>query len=131
MNKDLIQKECTLLCSNIDICKWLDIFFATDYFSKLYVENKNKMEEISDERTKEVNELTKYVTQYELTMPGTILTTNADRQNDGLLSWQINMLKFLADDYILTAESRTVNVWAFAVTLLLLVFSVYCFSRKK
>ena len=128
--KQLLYKE--MVPPTIDdICKWLDSFFVADCFSKLYFENGSKMNDMFEAKMKEVNELLNYGIQYELTLPGTIITTNADMQNDGLLAWKINMLKFLAEDYILTAESRTVNVWAFAVTLLLLVFSVYCFSRKK
>ena len=110
-----------------EICKWIDKFFATDHFSKLYAENRGEMNDILSERTKETDELIKYNIQYELTLPGKLITTNADWQNDETLVWKINMLKFLTDDYTLTAESRVVNVWAFVVTLLLIVFSAYCF----
>jgi hypothetical protein len=64
-------------------------------------------------------------------MSGKLMATNSDLQTDGTLIWKINMLKFLADDYTLTAKSRTANIWAFVITLLLIVFSVYCFTKNR
>ena len=110
-----------------EICTWLDEFFLTEYFSKLNDEKGVEMDKILEEWTNETDELQKLDIQYELTLPGKIMTTNADLQNDGTLVWNINMLKFLADDYTLAAESRAANVWAFVVTVLLAVFSVLCF----
>jgi hypothetical protein len=117
--------------SKIDAVNLLDKYFVTDYFSKLYVENSSEMDKKLEEKTSETDELQKLNIQYELTLPGKLMATNSDRQNDGTLIWKINMFKFLADDYTLTAESRTTNLWAFAVTLLLIVFSVYCFSKRS
>ena len=112
-----------------EICEWLDKYFATNRFSEQYVEFGGEMDDMLSENSKETNELQKFNIQYELTLPGKLVATNANLQNDGNLVWKINMFKFLADDYMLTAESRTVNVWAFAVTLLLIVFSVVCFRK--
>jgi hypothetical protein len=131
INKSQIKIEYMSPPMMDDVCKWLDSFFDTDYFSKLYYENAGKMDGMFDERMKAADELLNYDIQYELTLPGTIITTNADTHNDGLLAWKINMLKFLADDYTLTAESRAANVWAFAVTLLLIAFSVYCLGTRR
>jgi hypothetical protein len=118
--------------STIDeICVWLDKFFTTNRFSEQYAGFGGKMNDMLEEKSKETDELLKYSIQYELTLPGKLMATNADLQNDGNLVWKINMLKFLADDYTLTAESRTVNVWAFAVTLLLIAFSVVCFIKLR
>jgi len=113
-----------------EICMLLDKFFDTDIFSKLNNEKGVEMDKILEVKTNETDELQQFEIQYELTLPGTIMTTNAEQQNDGTLVWKINMLKFLADDYTLAAESRTANVWAFVVTLLLVVFSVYCLVKS-
>ena len=112
-----------------DICIILDKFFVTDHYSRLYYENGQEMNNILEGRTKVVDELQKFSIQYELALPGKLIATNADLQNDGSLVWKINMFKFLADDYMLTAESRVVNIWAFALTILLIAFSVACFKK--
>ena len=123
------EKEMNALSSFNDVCTILDKHFSTVYFSDLYVENGQEMDNMCEERTKVINELVNYDIRYELTLPGKIIASNAYLQDNGTLAWEIDMFKFLADDFTLTAESRAVNVWAFVVTLLLVVFSVYCFCR--
>jgi hypothetical protein len=112
-----------------DICSWLDSFFVTNLFSEQYSDVGVKMEDMFDEKIRKFDELRRFDIQYELILPGRLLSTNADLQNEGNPVWNINMLKFLTDDYVLKAESRTVNVWAFAVTLLLIVFAAYYFRK--
>jgi len=113
-----------------DLCPIIDSFFTTNRFSILYATNDKKMNDMTNERTKITDELLDFSIQYELSFPGKIIATNSQRQNNGALTWEVSMLNFLADDYILTAEWRTVNGWAFAIALLLLVFTVFCFRRK-
>ena len=112
-----------------DVCTALDLYFATDRFSILYAGNANEMDNIFEERLKVINRLMEFNIRYELMLPGKIMTANTDLQNDGVLVWNVNLFRFLTDDYTLTAESRVANIWAFAVTLLLIVFSVYCLIR--
>jgi len=112
-----------------DICAMLDRHSANHQFSMLYAKNGAEIDKLFKERTKLTDELQKYSIQYELTLPGKIMASNTDLQNDGALAWNINLFRFLNDDYTLFAQSRAVNVWAFAVTLLLMVFAVY--SLKK
>ena len=123
------EKQMKDIPSLSDVCTMLDRYFSTNHFSKVYAENEQEMNNMLDERTKVTNQLMEYEILYELTLPGKIMTSHAAVQNEGTLTWKINLFKFLADDYILSAESRAVNIWAFAVTLLLIVFSGYCFSR--
>ena len=113
-----------------DVCMSLDKYFSTGFFARLYDENKQEMDNLFEERLKTAESLFEYNIQYELILPGKIVTSNTDLQNDGALKWNVNLYRFLADDYTLTAESRKMNLWTFAVTLLLIVFSVYCFTKK-
>jgi len=112
-----------------DLCPILDDYFKTNRFSILYATNDQKMNDMINERTKITQALLDFSIQYELSFPGKIITTNSQHQNDGALIWEVNMLDFLSDDYILSAEWRIVNGWAVAVTLLLLVFAVFCLKR--
>jgi hypothetical protein len=113
-----------------DVCRMLDKYFATDRFSKLYAGNGAEMDNMLEERAKVTDELMNFDIRYERTLPGKIITANTDLQNDGVLAWKVNLFRFLADDYTLTAESRAVNVWTFVATLLLVVFAGYCFRRR-
>jgi hypothetical protein len=128
MNKKQVDENKS---SMSEVCTMLDKYFATVYFSNLYAGNRQEMDDVFNERTKLSEELLRYNIQYDLILPGKIMASNTDLQNkDGILTWNINLFRFLSDDYTLVAESRTVNGGAFAVTLLLIGFAGYCFGRK-
>ena len=67
--------------------------------------------------------------QFELTMPGRLLTSNAKVQKDSLVIWKIDGFRLLADDYVLTAESRVINYWAFRDYLI--YYSAYLRALHK
>ena len=113
-----------------DVCKMLDNYLSTDYYSKLYADKGREMDDcVLDEQRVVTEEFMEYSIQYKLALPGKIMLSNTDVQNDGVLEWNVNLLRFLTDDYTLSAESRAVNVWAFVVTLLLVLFSGGCFYK--
>ena len=113
-----------------DVCKMLDNYLHTDYYSKLYVTKRDEMDQcVLDEQKVVTEELMEYHIQYKLILPGRIITSNTDLQKDGALEWNVNLLRFLTDDFMLTAESRIVHVWAFVVALGLILFSGYCFRK--
>jgi hypothetical protein len=60
----------------------------------------------------------------QLLMPGIITATNAKSMNGNILSWEIEPGEFFFYDFVMSAESRMMNKWAFwvsgAVVLLLL-----------
>ena len=114
-----------------DVCAALDKYFSTDIFTKLLNQKEKEMHNMLDERQKTVEALLNYNIQYQIALPGKILSSNTDLTKDGVLKWNVNLYRFLADDYTLTAKSRTTNYWAFAVTLLLILFSLYALIRKK
>jgi hypothetical protein len=64
-------------------------------------------------------------------MPGKLIYTNAPVAREDTLLWKVNALRFTADDYELIAESRSTHVWAFGLTFLLVLFSVYCLVKVK
>jgi hypothetical protein len=114
-----------------DVCLALDTYFSTDIFAKLFSDNAHEMNNMLEERTKIVESLLEYNIHYELTLPGKIMSSNTDLQQDGMLKWNIHLYRFLSDDYTLTAESRKMNLWAFAVTFLIIIFSVFSFIRIR
>jgi hypothetical protein len=134
IREKLIMEDCNTMFQEpqiVDICMWLDNFFDTNRFAEQYATVGEKMEEMLREKRNVIDELFKFEIQYELILPGRLVSANANLQNEGYVSWNISMFKFLADDYVLTAESRTANIWTFAVTLLLVLFTVYCFRKYK
>ena len=110
------------------ICEMLDKHLSTTYYSQLYSGNSSLNNvEIPVERLRQTlfeNEL-----EYELVMPGKLVSANT-LLND-TLQWKVNAIRFIADDYILTAQSRTLNVWALVITFLLGTCSVIFLLKRS
>lgn len=112
-----------------DLCKILDNYFETAYFSDLYADKKQEMKNLFDKNTTKLLEIFETALRYDLSLPGNIVSANTNIRENGILSWKVDALRFAADDYILTAESRTVNIWAFAATGLLALLSIVCLAK--
>ena len=112
------------------VCSLLDIAFHTKQFSQLYKRQSKPMDALYMQKCEIVN-LFNYAFKYELAMPGTITSTNTQLREDDLLVWKVDAYRILADNYLLTAESRTINVWAFVVTGILVLFAGYCLMKGK
>ncbi|HUS85740.1 MAG TPA: hypothetical protein VMW76_00750 [Bacteroidales bacterium] len=62
----------------------------------------------------------KYLVQ--ATMPGELMSTNGYIDNDGNILWKVDGDCFLSSDYIMWAESKTTNWWAWIISVLFLLF---------
>jgi len=66
--------------------------------------------------------------QQVVNMPGLITETNSLELKGNQVSWNVEPLSFLFDDYNMHVESRVVNYWMFALTgflvLLLIIFLI-------
>ena len=100
----------------------------TKYFSDLYKTNKEMMDALCEEKIN-IAEVFYYAIQFELTMPGRLLTSNAKVLKDDVVIWKIDGFRLLAGDYVLTAESRIINYWAFGITLFIMLFVLGVFIK--
>jgi len=57
----------------------------------------------------------------QVVMPSEIISTNGYRAADGGISWPVSGELFLNTDYIMYAQSRSINYWAIIITVLLAV----------
>jgi hypothetical protein len=131
----LISKKEVDEISPVKICQYLDNYFGTSDFSSIEKEHKKQIDSMYDEKTRLVN-LFGVSMDYELVMPGVVVTANTPFKNQDTLVWKIDAYRIFTGDYILTAESRKPNPWSFIVTALLTIISTGCFikvfrKRKK
>lgn len=114
------------------VCSLLDTAFKTKAFTELYKQQSKEIEALYMKKCEVIN-LFNYAFKYELAMPGTILSANTLLKEEELLVWKVDAYRILANDYLLTAESRTTNVWAFVVTGVLILLAGYSLvkSRKR
>jgi hypothetical protein len=119
----------------VDLYKALDKQLNTGYFSGLYRDNQIAIDSLVEAKGACINDLTDKLFQvdveYQLLMPGKLICSNAPVQYQDTLSWKVNALRFVSGDYVLTAESRTVHVWAFILTFMLLALSAGCWIATK
>ncbi|WP_455673403.1 hypothetical protein [Phocaeicola sp.] len=119
-------------CSPGYVCGLLDKRYATTAFSDLYKRNEKEINrEVDRSYDAKTVDLFGYQMRIELAMPGKLLSANAALEENGMLVWKVDAYRFLAGNYVLKAESRTMNVWAFCVTGLLLLLAGYGWVRRK
>lgn len=104
------------------VCKHFDELGKTTFFSALYQTNKVKMGTALEAREK-IIQLFDYTIWFEVSMPGKVLIVNEPgiQQKDDAIVWKVDAFRLLSGEYVLQAESRTVNYWTFAVTILLTI----------
>lgn len=73
---------------------------------------------------------------FTLRMPGLLVNTNSNKIEGNNLSWDVEFFDAYFNDYEMNAESRVVNIWAFAVTGLAIAFLLFgliikLFKKKK
>jgi hypothetical protein len=64
-------------------------------------------------------------------MPWEVVSTNADSVNGTSLYWRPLTLKFLLNDYTMSAESRKMNLWTVIISLLFVIISAGLFWKKR
>ena len=68
----------------------------------------------------------------QLIMPGLLTDTNAEELKGDTLIWDVGSLKFLDADFVMFAESKVPNYWAYLVSgFVLIVALIIPFIRKK
>ena len=61
---------------------------------------------------------------FEVELPGIILSTNSEALEGNTARWKTDSEKFYAVDFVMTAESRVMNTWAMIATGILGVFLI-------
>ncbi len=105
------------------ICDLLDTHFHTLHFSNVKSRYAKEFEQQLEEKSQSIDLFDTFI-QYELSLPGEILSANTTLYQDGALVWKVDAYRNLAADYTLTAQSRVTNVWAFIVTFGLLLGAI-------
>ena len=105
------------------VCTVLDTVYKTTYFSQLYKDNEKTLKNKFETATAFVNQLN-YSISYELVVSGKIISTNTPVINCNTLTWKVDGMRLLFDDYTLSAEYRVANKWAFVVSGLIIILAV-------
>ena len=106
------------------VCQYFDEQGNTKLFMTLYKDHTTEMEAMFEKNSK-VTDLFNYTIWFEVFLPGSVLTVNESgiQQKNDALVWKVDAFRILSGEYVLEAESRTVNYWAFIVTILLILLA--------
>jgi len=85
----------------------------------------------ADAKTSFINHASEGKYTHVINIPWQVVRTNADSVAGNRLQWNPPSIKFLLKDYTMYAEARKINLWAVAVSVLVLIFTGYLFFRRK
>ena len=111
-----------------DVCALFDKVGQTNYYLELYKAHAKAMDNMCEQKIK-IAEVFYHAIKFELTMPGTLLSSNASLSTNNIMVWKIDGLRLLTGNYVLTAESRVINYWAFGLTLLIILATLGIFIK--
>lgn len=115
----------------LQILTRLDKYHGTTAFSEIYLNDTMSFEAF--DKKLDVDIAANYIDDYEhnVSMPGTLLNTNAPQIIDGFPNWKFGAELFVFCDYTMWAESKQTNKWAFIVTIAIVILSIVMLVFRK
>jgi len=115
---------------DFDIIKVLNTYFKTNAFSMLSAEGNSPLKKIEEDTNLEFAFFFSQAINYKLCLPGDIIQANNAVVVGEVLTWKLTPQRLIPDDYMLEAQSRKVNVWAFILTGLIVIVALGSFFWK-
>ena len=112
------------------LCSRLDGFCKDSRFSRLLYGNRDEVDSLYSKKEKIIWYFNDCILS-EIRLPGKLVSTNASAFNCGNPQWKIDGYRLLYDALVLEATSRKVNIWAVAVTFVLLSAIGYMIFRAR
>ncbi|MCR5269858.1 MAG: hypothetical protein K6D91_02430 [Prevotella sp.] len=129
MRDSLVMLPCVLNANDGFVWKngvnVLDSLFLSESYSsflKLY-----------EEEPEGYAQLFSFSTTYDLKMPGTIVDAGMGEYDGEVIHYRLSGERLIPDTFTITATSRVTNIWAFIVTLLIIVLAIgsFLYQRKR
>lgn len=107
-------------------------FFHSDAYAIFFNEETPCGKELTKELVNHLN-IFWFNVQYTLTMPGRVVDAGTGVVRDGVVYYPLNGERLIPHDYVITATSHVTNLWAYIVTLLIILLAIgsFFFHRKK
>ena len=106
-------------------------FFHSDAYSMFFEDKTNLGEVLNKELEKRLN-IFWFNVPYYLTMPGKIIDTgNGTLQQDGSIFYPFTGERLIPKDYTITATSRETHIWAYILTLIIILLAIGSIVYRK
>lgn len=116
-----------------DATEEFEKFFQSNAYAPFFDDKTPLGQGLSEELSKKLN-IFWFSVPYTLEMPGMILNPGTGIIKDGIIYYPLTGERLIPGDYTITATSRVTNIWAYVVTLLILLIAIGTFvyrGRKK
>jgi hypothetical protein len=91
----------------------------------------DELYQLEEGKTNFINHASEGKYTHIINMPWSMVNTNADSVAGNRLQWNPPSIKFLLKDYTMYAEARRANIWAFIVSIMVLILAGYLLWRRK
>lgn len=128
--RDSIFNKSAKNSSDIKMEQTLNEFFKTKAFSELWRVENNPMKKFEQVYLEHTMGYIESSFNYKLILPGKVTQQGNAVINGDTLTWKLTAYRFIPADYVIQAQSRKVNMWAFLLTGLVILIAVGSFIRK-
>jgi hypothetical protein len=115
---------------DVDMEKALNYFFKTNAFSELWNNQNSPMKKFEKDFEEKLASFYFQGFNYKLILPGKITQSGDAIIHGDTLVWELTSQRFVPADYVIEAQSRKANVWAFILTGILALVAVASFLWK-
>ncbi len=117
--------------TDVDASKEFRDFFHSDAYAIFFDDSTQCGQGLNAEFTNRLN-IFWFNVPYALTMPGTVIDAgDGTLQPDGSIVYHFTGERLIPHDYVVTAKSRQTNLWAYILSLLIILLAVGCFVIKR
>jgi len=128
--KDSIYNSKIKNLDDVDMEKVLNSFFKTDAFSELWKNENSPMKKFEKDFNKKFTFFFSQSFNYKLILPGKIIQSGDAIIHGDTLVWKLSSYRLIPADYVIEAQSRKANLWAFILTGILILAAIASFIWK-
>ena len=114
------------------VSKIIKGFYHSDAYTPLFSDSK-EWERVLDKKYKSYEYLMMMAPQLDYVMPGKVIDAGDGVVENNVIQYKFSGERLIPHPYVITATSRVTNVWAFIVTILVILLAIgsFMYKRKK
>jgi len=111
------------------VSKIIKDFYHSDAYTPLFSDSK-EWERVLDKKYKSYEYLVMMAPTLDYVMPGKVMDGGDGVVENNVIHYKFSGERLIPHDYVVTATSRVTNVWAFIVTILVILLAIGSFVYK-
>ena len=112
------------------VAKILKDYYHTDAFEPLFSED-HHWDRILDHQYKSLQYLMWMKPQLNLVVPGSVIDGGMGKVDGNVIRYRFSGERLLPHEYVISATSRVTHVWAYVITLLVILLAIGSFVYKR